>query len=294
RGIPMERRLAFVVVSLLIALTCAQEAALDAYYLSVDVFESGEAHCTLSLTYRQDGDELSGGYLVLPGKASYVSVTDEEGALKFGSAEVDNLTEVRFLFRDIIPDSEEYRVTVDFWTFDLTRKDQDEWVLEVAYVDPPMVERYSLAVTLPEGAAYNPGDETWSSVQADGGRVILSTEGAIGDTLVAYSLPSDRNTALPELALGLLIFLVGAIVGYRTFLREPVAEQERDITRLLDDTERKVYQLLSTEGPSLRQSDIVERTGLPKSTVSRTLERLERKKIVTKERVGREYKIILA
>jgi len=279
---------------LLLALVCAQDAALDSYHLSVDVLESGEAHCTLSLTYRQEGDELSGGYLVLPGKASYVSVTDKEGALKFGSAEVENLTEVKFLFRDIFLDGERYTVSVEFWTFDLTRKMLDEWVLEVAYTDPPEVDSYSLSVTLPEGAKYIPGDEVWSAVQAEGGRVILSTEGAMSDTMVAYSLTSDRNTALPDLFMGLLVFLVGAFAGYRMFRQEPPAEQEHDITRLLDDTERKVYQLLSTDGPSLRQSDIVERTGLPKSTVSRTLDRLERKKIVKKERHGREYRIILA
>lgn len=266
---------------------------IESYHLSVDVSESGEAHCTLSLTYRRTADILGGGYIVLPGRASHVAVTDDEGALKFSSTESASLTEVRFLFRDVIPDGEEYKVTMDFWTFDLTRKDQDEWVLEVAYEDPPSIGVYSFEAILPSSSTYIPGDETWVAVRAEGERIVLADEGVMQDISLAYSLPSDRTTPLPDIIITAIVILAGLLLGYLMLRPPSTPEQEPDVMRFLDSSERKIYKALKKENSRMRQSSIAETTGLPKSTVSRTLERLERKGLIKKERQGREYEIII-
>lgn len=266
---------------------------IGSYHLSVDVSESGEAHCMLLLTYGRTTDVLGGGYLVLPGRASHVAVTDDEGALKFSSTESASLTEVRFLFRYVIPEGEEYKVTVEFWTFDLSRKDQDEWVLEVAYEDPPSVGVYSFEAILPSSATYIPGDETWVAVQAEGDRIVLADEGVMQDISLGYSLPSDRTASLPDIIITAIVFLVGLLLGYLMLRPSSTPEQEPDVMRFLDSSERKVYKALKKENSRTRQSSITETTGLPKSTVSRTLERLERKGLIKKERHGREYEIIL-
>jgi len=54
----------------------------------------------------------------------------------------------------------------------------------------------------------------------------------------------------------------------------------------LKGNERKIVEILAEDGGVVFQSEIVEKSGLPKSTVSLILDKLEAKGIVEKRRNG--------
>ncbi len=66
-----------------------------------------------------------------------------------------------------------------------------------------------------------------------------------------------------------------------------------EIVKFLDEGEKRIYLLLIDSGGSLLQKDLVGLDGLSKATISRIIDRLEKKGIVEKIRHGSTNKIIL-
>lgn len=70
-----------------------------------------------------------------------------------------------------------------------------------------------------------------------------------------------------------------------------VADEE--IMKFLDDGERRIYELLVDSGGSVLQRDLVGFEGMSRPTVSRIVDRLEKKGIVEKVRHGSTNNVIL-
>lgn len=64
--------------------------------------------------------------------------------------------------------------------------------------------------------------------------------------------------------------------------------------RLLDDDERRLYELVAERTPDLTQGDLVALSGFSKAKVSRVLDRLERKRLVVRLRRGMSNRVVLA
>ena len=77
---------------------------------------------------------------------------------------------------------------------------------------------------------------------------------------------------------------------------EPVLEQNKrskDIMKILNDKERSIIDHLTESGNKSSQSNIRHSTGIPKTSLSRMLENLEHKNIITIEKIGKLKKIKL-
>jgi len=63
--------------------------------------------------------------------------------------------------------------------------------------------------------------------------------------------------------------------------------------KTLKGNEKKVYQLLIDSNGVLFQTEVVEKSGLPKSTISLTLDKLEARGLVERRRRGMSNVVIL-
>lgn len=131
---------------------------------------------------------------------------------------------------------------------------------------------------------------------------------SIGPGQPAVTLKNTAFPLLPLLGGGLILVLVaGGLLLYR---QKRIAVQERDMDPLpepdgteepapalskadLESLQDRIIQLLVAHNGELFQSEIVRILGLPKSTVSTTLNELHRLGIVQKVRKGRENLIRL-
>ena len=66
-----------------------------------------------------------------------------------------------------------------------------------------------------------------------------------------------------------------------------------EISRTLKDDERKVYEAILEAGGVINQSELPEKTGLSKTSVSRALDLLERRELVERRRRGMGNVILL-
>lgn len=82
------------------------------------------------------------------------------------------------------------------------------------------------------------------------------------------------------------------IIIYTIIKNETEDNRIRKI-KLLSDEERIMFNLITGEGKEVFQNDLVDRSGLPRYTVSRILSRFESYGIIKKERYGITNKIIL-
>ena len=76
-----------------------------------------------------------------------------------------------------------------------------------------------------------------------------------------------------------------AIPVGETLLNERKAKW-RDLSKTLKDDEARLYQTILEEGGVINQGDLGQKSGLTKSTVSRTIDLLESKGLVEKRRRG--------
>ncbi len=80
--------------------------------------------------------------------------------------------------------------------------------------------------------------------------------------------------------------------SWKLSLEERRREWE-DISRMLKDDERKVYQAILDAGGIINQSELPEKTGLSKTSISRALDLLESKGLVERKRRGMGNVVIL-
>ncbi len=164
---------------------------------------------------------------------------------------------------------------------------------------PHFTQGITYSVALPERAHFLPRNSTIPSQHLVEARIV-SFDDPIGLINVSYRLSGEMALALP------IVFLVFAL-GWTAYLvaisRNPEEagepeEEEGEPTRgldyvlkTLDDTEKAIVQELLKSDGELLQTTIRSRLSLDKYPLSRALQRLERKKVIIKERVGKINRI---
>lgn len=77
-------------------------------------------------------------------------------------------------------------------------------------------------------------------------------------------------------------------------LARPSTSIDEAALRLLDEDERRIYELVRARGGDVPQGDLVALSGYSKAKVSRVLDRLEAKALVVRLRRGMSNRVVLA
>ena len=164
---------------------------------------------------------------------------------------------------------------------------------------PHFTQGITYSVALPERAHFLPRNSTIPSQHLVEARIV-SFDDPSGIINVSYRLGGEMALALPIV---FLVFALGWAAYLVTISRNPEEgnepeEEEVEPTRgldyvlkTLDDTEKAIVQELLKSDGELLQTTIRSRLNLDKYPLSRALQRLERKKVVIKERVGKINRI---
>jgi len=98
-------------------------------------------------------------------------------------------------------------------------------------------------------------------------------------------------------AFGLGFLVLGAGIYMILFTKTAHEETKKDFKKIdpnrLDETEKKIYELIKTKGGSLYQTDIIKETGLSKVKTTRLLDKLELMGILERKRRGMTNIIVL-
>ncbi|MCG3222084.1 MAG: hypothetical protein H7641_11970 [Candidatus Heimdallarchaeota archaeon] len=111
---------------------------------------------------------------------------------------------------------------------------------------------------------------------------------------VFFDEPLAGNTPIWVAVVAPLFGLIGGAAGVYWFMKrkEKRVLKEAVTTFLADDQKLLLKILVEAEG-KITQKEIIEKTGFTKSKTSRNLVPLEQNNLITKERWGREYKILI-
>lgn len=97
-----------------------------------------------------------------------------------------------------------------------------------------------------------------------------------------------------------ITLIIGVVGGYLVFksrkFEEKVSEREKEVQETMDDLEedqRKIYKLIMDSEGAIYQSEIVEETDFSKAKVSRLLNKMEGKGVITRRKKGRTNLVIL-
>ena len=113
--------------------------------------------------------------------------------------------------------------------------------------------------------------------------------------------PHSVNTLPIEIYLGYTVSAILALVGVYLILsdlrtdkiKSESADNWRKIISSLNGEEKRIYELLASSEGVMFQSDVVEKSGLPKVKVSRILDKLEAKNLLERRRRGMSNAVIL-
>ena len=118
-----------------------------------------------------------------------------------------------------------------------------------------------------------------------------------GNVVELNQVPSIYST-LDVLLIGVSCFVLGAILIYLLQAEGVKAQTEPSnwdqlIEGLTGEDERKIVQIISDEGGTIFQSQLVERSGFSKSKVSIVLDRLEARGLLERRRHGMSNAVVL-
>lgn len=86
--------------------------------------------------------------------------------------------------------------------------------------------------------------------------------------------------------------IFGASVSYLLYSQEPKVFPKGEI-KGLSSTEKRIYDILSQKDGLIFQNELLTEMGIPKSTLTVTLDRMDAKKILRRERRGMSNVVVL-
>ena len=104
------------------------------------------------------------------------------------------------------------------------------------------------------------------------------------------TLPS---TSVYGFTLAVVLFFVGLILMLFEPEKKEAKAKQNEAVKTLNGEEKTVYQMLIDSGGVMFQSELVEKSGLPKVKVSRLLDRLEGKGLIERKRRGMSNAVVL-
>jgi DNA-binding transcriptional ArsR family regulator len=259
----------------------------------------------IRLTYVAVSGSILGDEFRIPGEISQLEVRDPEGRIEFSKRGTENLTVVRFFFRNALRPGRKYDVTLTYRSSNFTYKAGNLWGYSTILLAGSSVDQWSLVLEipgevdlhLPEGEAL----EGLRRIHREDGRTFCEWTASDTDSLavaMGYSPVEAARRSRLVLYLSIAgVILVAALAGYLLHGLAPERGKEMPkaaelAVKLLEDRERRIIRELSG-GQKLTQAELVKATKLSKATVSRAVVELERRRIVDRERSGRVIRVKL-
>lgn len=280
------------------------QAQLNLEILNISLNENGHASVQqlLSLdSIRQQSIEI----LVLD--LQNLRVFDAQGPLQFQL----NGNKARFQPRMA---SGQYGVTIEYESDKLTSKQERNWFFELKNNLLGTAQERHVRLTFPESTRLFSFEPT-ASVFSGKGKIELEWQAVKASVLKAQysfepaSATQSNNSWL--LALAGLAVLVG--IGYYAYSKRTLQKKvvplessaktgetiepkrdsgQQELLRFLGENEKRVMEELLKEN-GITQRTLHVRTGLPKSTLSRTLQKLQAKELVEVREIGNTNRIEL-
>lgn len=178
----------------------------------------------------------------------------------------------------------------------LTSKKGAYWLFNLTLPENDLFSDYVYVVSLPEGSSVN-------YVKASGHFRITSKGGMISiigsgendrlSVVIEYQLSDTRETYPTEFIVP-GFFLVLVVVGLFVFIARRRRELPTDLEKgpeendasNLTDRQKEILRIIRESDKPVNQTLICNHLGLPKSSVSRNVDTLERKGFITKTRYG--------
>lgn len=299
-----------VLLGLLLLAGMVQAQPINLQIVQISLNENGHAIVQQLLS----SDSTSGEPIeILALDLQNLRVFDAQGALEFQL----NGNKVRLTPR---LQAAQYGATISYETDQLTAKQGSDWsfALNSNALSPASETR--VLVSFPQNAKVL-SFEPVASVFSDAGKIqlewLVKKENPVSLN-AKYSFEekpagNSRQDLLWAGLLGIIVIVIAGIGGYywkvgfkkkgkekpKEKLVEETKPEERqansrqeELLRFLTETEKRVMQELLKEG-GITQRTLHVRTGLPKSTLSRTLQKLQTKELVEVREIGNTNRIEL-
>ncbi|MBU7031338.1 MAG: hypothetical protein HXS53_02290 [Theionarchaea archaeon] len=169
----------------------------------------------------------------------------------------------------------------EYISWQLISKTGTEWELYL-----PLTDR-SLTVIMPEGTEilYLVTESDFPSISDEKGMIHLSWEEIPHDIYLYYRVPLNQQSSLPFM-IPLAVLVSGCALVILFMLRKKKKRRlNESILAILNERELCIVQFLYTEGAS-RQEKISRNCGIPKTSLSKILLKMEERGIITRKRDG--------
>lgn len=177
-------------------------------------------------------------------------------------------------------------------THALTSKNREHWLLNLTISD--VLSDFVIAVHLPDGATLNyVAAKSTVSISSEGNHVVVKRVGSNSTVALSaqYRLADRRASGALPYVVGVVAFLVLAVSTLYVLLAKRLVRRPKRSTPItftdgLPDRQKEILALLGKSGGKLTQKQIEDALRLPKSSVSRNIDALARKGLVTKQIQG--------
>lgn len=300
----------------------AQELLLNSSISHIDISEnSASEKITLNYVVSEVGENALEDSLLVYGTLPSVSVYDTEGTLESSVEPAGGgFSRIKFDLRKTLMAGDLSTVTVEFTKTTTSLDGNYSYDIRYRWNTQPNV--HQIIATFPEGYTFLSASENTSSIYTSDSNLNARWSGVqenqfqVEITFGVKSQPSEnqeggqlRGAPSPPYVL-MLAAVAGALAAVGAFLkfrprrpgvkvarkvRRPPVVSKEDVRRMLGmltEHERKVVKEL-VRRDNLTQRVLCDRTGIPKATMSRVLQRLENKGIVSRIGYGASKRVLL-
>ncbi|MBI4175902.1 MAG: hypothetical protein HY518_01750 [Candidatus Aenigmarchaeota archaeon] len=294
--------IALVFIALLSPQTSAQ--VFDNYITRIDVDRLGDADVNMLVSF--DSTSISEIRLPVDGPRD-IRVFDANSQLGYrveGNTAIVQVGERR----------PNYGMTLEYSTSSLTSKSGDTWTLKYAFASFEKADAAEVHLSLPAEAAVLSARPSAAIYAAE--NIIVEwdvqnpSSGFRQDMLATYRLGQGQSKDAGIDPLAAAVVILAAVAVFALLIRKKatqsqrngreagrpeqlppkpgaMSEAQKDIMKTLSDREKAVVEtIFSSDGHHLTQKKIAISTGIPKSTLSRTIKSLQRKDLIEVYDIG--------
>jgi uncharacterized membrane protein len=290
-------------------------ASIEFYEINGEIRENG--NFLLKHFVSIDSSELSEIVFSL-NKCTLVRVYDLQGNLEF----IESEQEVRVFPR---LKQQNYSLTLEFFSEKLTSKSSGEWLFEYTFSSEHLIKDFSMQLLLPknssllstqpEAIVFTQGQNLaikWSSLNASPQNFkavysfasIPPSNGVEESNPLMFIFFVAIIIALTVAAIVIVLFYFIKLKPKKPFSPKPltqpkpkdgekISQGKKDILRTLSENEKKII-LILLDKRDLTQRKLQIESTFPKSTLSRTLKKLQSRELIEIHSIGNTNKVCLS